>query len=389
MRIRHFFLIATATLAVATTSCKEDPVPVTSATDLVSLKVTTAPALDGTIDASWDACNKLTNKTAMPAADVFEGIYAFFQGDTHNFTIRSMYDDSNIYFLVEIDDDTKSMDMRSWYFDATAQKWVYPKNAISATDKFGEDKFGLIFPVKSNANWDKYTCYSTCHTDNPAVKDHYADDNTFMGDVWQWRSVSTEPYGQLQDGYLGVGTVTNGVVTAPGRKRDSSPNNTSTNTQKLIPTGGTVAIDVPKYILISDNGEPLIRQEDVTSGKAKLVTAVSTTGVLTYDGGTLDPNAAPSDYAYKTGSKRIKSIFATGPIAGSQGDVMTAANYVDGKGWVVEVKRAISTTDIEHDCQFDTTKEYKFGFSVFNNAGSEHSVKPDLKLKFAIAAITE
>jgi len=344
--------------------------------------------MDGTIDASWDACNKLVSKTTMPAGDLFGGIYAFFQGDVHDFAIRSMYDASNIYFLVEINDDTQSIDQRAWYFDATSKLWVYPAGAISATEKYGEDKFGFIFPVKSNTNWDKYTCWSTCHTDNAAVKDHYADDATFMGDVWQWRSVNSEPYGQLQDGYLGMGTVTNGVVTAAGRKRDSSPNNTSTNTQKLTPAGAATEISVPKYILVQDNGVPVIRQEDVTSGKAKLVTAVSATGVLSYDGGTLDPNTAAADYG-KTGSKRIKSVILTGPIAGSQGDVKTAAKYVSGKGWVIEVQRALATADVEHDCQFDITKEYMFGFSVFNNAGPEHSVKPDLKLKFVTAAVTK
>jgi len=381
--------MATAAIAVAVTSCTDPAVtPVTSATELVSLKVTTPPTLDGTIDASWDACNKLTNKTSMPAADVFGGLYALFQGDAHNFTLRSQHDASNIYFLVEIEDNTKSIDQRAWYFDATTKAWVYPAGAISATEKYGEDKFGMIFPVKTNTNWDKHTCYSTCHSDNAAVKDHYADDETFMGDVWQWRSVNSEPFNQLQDGYLGVGTVTNGVVTAAGRKRDSSPNNVSTNTQKLIPTDGSTEISVPKYILVQDNGVALIRQEDVVSGKAKLVTAVSSTGVLSYDGGTLDPNTATADYA-KNGSKKIKSVFATGAIQGSQGDVTTFAKYVDGKGWVVEIKRPLATEDTEHDCQFDITKEYQFGFAVFNNAGPQHSVKPDLKLKFASVAVTK
>lgn len=392
MRTKNFILMAAVAVVAISPSCKTDEVtsPATSATVLTSLAVTAAPTMDGTIDASWDACNKLTNKTTMPAADVFDGLYKFFEGDAYTFTVRSMYDATNIYFLVELDDLTKSVDQRSWYFDATLKLWKRPSNVLSATEKFGEDKFGMAFPISSNVNWDKYTCYSTCHIDNNNIHDHYSDVAEFNADLWHWRSVQSQPSNQLQDGYITVKTPSTTAVGGftSGRKSDVGVNaNTAstTNSQKLIPTGGTVAIDVPWYVLPTSTGVYIITQADIDNKVAKLVTAVSAEGVLTYDGGTIDPTKVPADYAL-TGTKKIISAINRGVISGSKGDVMTYANYVTGKGWVIEVKRTLVTADTAFDTQFDITKSYKFGFAVFDNGNGEHGVKPDLTLKFATVA---
>ena len=400
MKIKNFILMAAVATVAMTPSCKSDeatPTPATSATELISLATTTAPTMDGVIDASWDNCNKLSNKTTMPAADVFDGLYKFFAGEAYTFTLRSMYDASNIYFLVEIDDLTKSVDQRAWYFNATTKLWTRPANVLSVTEKFGEDKFGMAFPISSNANWDKYTCWSTCHTDNNNIHDHYSDVAEFNADLWHWRSVQSQPSSQLQDGYITVKTpsttATGGF--SSGRKSDllnaaqiATPLASASNSQNLLPTGstGTTKIAVPWYVLTDKTGKIVIDQADIDNKSAKLVTAVDLNGVLTLEGGTtINPNTVPADYSI-TGAKKIFSVINRGPITGSKGDVMTYAKYVDGKGWVVEVKRSLLTTDLVFDTQFDITKSYQFGFAIFDNGNGEHGLKPDLKLKFATVA---
>ncbi len=392
--------MAAVAIAVTTQSCKTDsvtPDPVTSATELISLATTTAPTMDGVIDASWAGCNKLSNKTTMPGADVFDGLYKYFAGESYTFTLRSMYDATNIYFLVEIDDLTKSVDQRAWYFNATTKLWTRPTNVLSATEKYGEDKFGMAFPISSNVNWDKYTCWSTCHTDNNNIHDHYSDVAEFNADLWHWRSVQSQPSSQLQDGYITVKTPSTTAVGGftSGRKSDAlnaaqiaTPLASATNSQNLLPTGstGTTKIAVPWYVLTEKTGKIVIDQADIDNKTAKLVTAVDLNGVLTMeDGSKLDPNAAAADYSI-TGSKKIFSVINRGPITGSKGDVMTYAKYVDGKGWVVEVKRSLVTADPLYDTQFNITKTYQFGFAIFDNGNGEHGLKPDLKLKFATVA---
>jgi len=400
MRTKSFILMAVVALAATTQSCKTDPAvdePITSASILTSKLVTTAPTMDGVIDASWEDCDKLSSTAAIPDTAMFSPLYKLFFGETNNFTIRSMHDATNIYFLVELADLTKSVDQKSWYFDPALKLWKQPSSNVIATatgsDKFGEDKFGFIFPVNENGNWNKKTCFATCHA-NPAVKsdpnnlihDHFTDSTTFAADLWHWRSVQSQPSGQLQDGYVTVKQVSATAAGgfSGGRLSDATTAYplSSSNKQNLVPTGGTIAISVPWYVLVTPTGLPAIRQIDIDNGAAKKVTAVDTNGKLTLENGTIIDPTTSTDYAYKTGTKRLISVINRGVITGSKGDVMTYANYVDGKGWVIEVVRALHTADTQWDVQFDVTKEYMFGFAVFDNGNGEHAIKTQLKLKF-------
>src|SRR5438445_325512 len=58
--------------------------------ELLSLKTSTAPAIDGTIDASWSVCQKLTTTVSVPdpGNDYFKG----YVGNEHTVSLRSQYD---------------------------------------------------------------------------------------------------------------------------------------------------------------------------------------------------------------------------------------------------------------------------------------------------------
>ena len=73
---------------------------INSATDLVTTKVTTPPAIDGTVDAIWTDMPILEFSTAVPevTGDVFRG----YTGNIiPSVKLRSGYDAENIYFLAE------------------------------------------------------------------------------------------------------------------------------------------------------------------------------------------------------------------------------------------------------------------------------------------------
>lgn len=81
---------------------------VNSGTDLLSLPITTAPTIDGTIDALWLESPILEFSTAVPevTGDVFRG----YAGNIiPTVKLRSVYDAENIYFLAEWDDPTESL----------------------------------------------------------------------------------------------------------------------------------------------------------------------------------------------------------------------------------------------------------------------------------------
>jgi hypothetical protein len=84
-------------------------------TNLVSLKTTTAPTIDGSIDQAWDKAEKLSVLPTVP--DPGNGLFAGYIGEQYSATLRSMYDDNNIYILEEISDPSQSIIVSPWYFD--------------------------------------------------------------------------------------------------------------------------------------------------------------------------------------------------------------------------------------------------------------------------------
>lgn len=369
-------------------SCSKEssePTPVSSTTQLTAKMVTTAPVMDGIIEASWDACDKLTGTAVVPNLQDF----AYFTGESYNFTLRSMYDASNLYILIEYADPKMSLDRQSWYFDPSLKLWKQQnKKATSATDKFYEDKFAFLWPTASTgAAWKTSTCAYTCHgVDKTLGFDtsfkHFTNAASEVVDMWHWKSVRTGPNNQTDDqkqiyidpkNPLTAGP--NGDQTKEGGRGsdDKTAGGYSDNVQTLN------GISVPKYVIPNKTGYYWINQSEIDNATAKLITAVDANGVLTYSGGTIDP--AAGGYDAGTGTKRFPSIINAGAIIGSRGDLTTYAKHT-GTGWVIELKRALKTSDTINDVQWDVAQEYMFGFAIFENAAVAHGIKADLKLAF-------
>ena len=93
-------------------SCTNDdqfvPPPIINTKDLVSINVTSPPTLDGNIDAIWENAPKLEFEAVVPdpSGDIFRG---YIGKKIPSVTLRSMYDDENIYFLAEWPDPTESL----------------------------------------------------------------------------------------------------------------------------------------------------------------------------------------------------------------------------------------------------------------------------------------
>ena len=110
---------------------------------------------------------------------------------------------------------------------------------------------------------------------------------------------------------------------------------------------------------------------------AKEVTAVDENGVLSYEGGTIDP--ADGGYEQSTGAKRFPSIL-TRDFTGARADITIKVQHT-GSGWIAELTRKLNTGDAD-DAVFNPAEELPFGFATFNNAAIAHSIKPGLVLKF-------
>lgn len=361
---------------------------VNSATDLVSVKVTTAPTIDGTIDALWESISVLEFSTVVPevTGDVFRG----YTGNIiPSVKLRSAYDNEFIYFLAEWADPTESLARGQWYFNPTTKKWAQEKGTfdfdkatngnVTKRDPFYEDKISMLWNInKSVLDWNTATCYKSCHTGLPAADGssrHFTNFTTEKIDMWHWKSVrggvnaANQIHDQFQDN-----TYPN------GRKGDTG--GTDVYLDNRLSIGGVVV--GPKYVILNREKNYWILNSEITASTAKEVKAVDANGVLTFmDDTTLDPNVG-TDYlraGANTAPKAIAGVTINDVgYGGTQADISCKAVWANSK-WTMEFKRKLAAPDAT-DVDFASLEDQYFGFAIFENAQIAHSIKPNLVLKF-------
>ncbi len=400
-------LVVFAIFGALASSCNKDDDPVddpppvdpgSSTTELLVKKFSAAPTLDGTIDGMWGTAQKLTGTTEVPTlaargtylnsdgAGVEEtlGLFAPYSGEKYDFTMRAGYYGDDIYFLLEWADDEDSKDRQSWYFDPSDKLWKGEhKYANAANDKFYEDKFAFLFPIGDVTGFNASTCYATCHQNLTIVnaKDkhsrHYLTVDGEKIDMWHWKRVRGTYLGQVDDQMMTYDDPAKQSA-ANGRHGDATgEGGYSNNSQTLTITGTSTDVSVPLYVIPGETGYYWIDKDQISNGTAVLITEVDANGVLTYVGGTINP--ANGGFEQGTGNMRIPSV-TTKPFTLGRADISIKAVHT-GTGWICEFTRKLDTGD-DDDVVFDITKEYPFGFAIFNNAAIAHAIKPNLMMKF-------
>jgi hypothetical protein len=379
-------------LVIATYSCTNDdtvvdpPVdPGESATELLALKTTNPPTIDGVIDSEWDNLQKLKTTTVVPdpGNDVFQG----YVGKSNDITVRALYDEDNIYILAEWKDTRKDFNRQTWYFDPGTQRWaqedrvpLFDDDGNMTRQAFYEDKLSFLFNVNNSvANWNSSTCYASCHQ-GLSEEDGFARHYTQAGetiDMWHWKSVRTGPNQQFDDQFQND--------TQPnGRHSDDKVSGGYTNNVQTLATNGTgTEVKVPLYLIPGKSYYYWITIDEINNSTAKLITGVDDDGTLYFDNTSIDPNVETKFQrdGSTSGEYGMPSIY-TEVIKGSRGDI-TAMGLYTGSGWVLEIKRALKTGDTAaQDVDFSSLQDQAFGLATFDNAGIAHAIKPGLILKF-------
>ena len=433
------FLFFTIFLVYCT---KNDQVVTSSSSStnvLNAYKTSTAPVIDGTIDAVWANATKLAFSPTVP--DPGNGLFTGYSGQQYPATIRAMYDDSCIYFLAEWSDATKSVNVAPWYFDPTTKRWVQEPSSKSLDvngnlirEGFGEDKFAMLFNIDNSCQkFLTQTCYGSCHvftpymdySVSPAVEksnansgNHYTNAQFEKIDMWWGRlgymskDASLHYLDDNYQDYAGGPAVTNLTGgSANGRHVDgiyidsattykwpNGPHYTASpaqgevsNKQNLKLDGTGSSVSVPMWIYAGEANTGFVLTSDtLAGGRAVKITGVSSTGVLTLsDGSTIDPNAntdyqRPSDGVYGIESKTLPAYFAQ-PLLGGRADITSTAVYT-GSGWVIEFKRKLKTADnLKQDVDFtmNNYQDQPFGVAIWDKSNYQHGINPNLVLHFA------
>jgi len=415
-----------------------------STSTLVSVNTSTAPTIDGVIDPIWSKATKLevTATVPDPGNATFEG----YIGLSYNVTLQSMYDPNNIYFLVKWNDPDQSVLNTPVAFNTSTGLWArqssnytFDSNGNITSIPFNEDKFGFQWNINNSiALFASQSCYATCHlnpaTDslnnhvNPPVLvtvpakaggNHFTNGPEEKADLWHIHLMQDQVYGYADDDYIDWA---GGQLNANGRHSDgavvtstsaagvptySAVPGSVTNTQTLKITGTSTSVTVPAwvvkgqtnaYALLTTNITPGVKVATLTgvtaadgTTAALLVTAVDANGVLTLsDNSTIDPGANTGYDATLDANGNITGVGANAipglimqKYQGGRGDISFKAVYT-GSGWIMEIKRALTTADvaIKQDVDFSPLTDVNFGIAVFNKANTAHAIMPGLTLHF-------
>lgn len=171
-----------------------------------------------------------TEQGVLNVNGTYNGLDDFNKGDSINMTIRSIYNDENIYLLVEWNDNTANTNSKTWFYEGE------PDSRKPAEDTTG---------------WT-----SQKSSDNLYI--HFNDIENSKIDVWQWNAALSAPLGYAIDQYKAA----NGeIINDEGKQLfiRNSTNGTNTSgpqyewggkTQDITYLNGkTIAIDPSYYLL--------------------------------------------------------------------------------------------------------------------------------------------
>jgi len=341
---------------------------------LKSQHAATLPSLDGDAsDTAWDCLVTLevpvlADAVYTPADAPEEPSYPGLMDST--VTLRSVYSDTALYILVQWDDPTLSLARFPWVkaVDGTWSQMVN-KDSTGHENTWYEDKFAVQWDI-SAAEFSQSGCSATCHKVEDETSEMYPGKKYTeypgeLTDMWHWKSVRTEPNGQLDDKHV--------IYSDPNDPEDPKHYGRQGDAKE---SGGYTDNNHAKY------GADCASDPDGTLSVPCFMGPDGATMVVGDTYWILEDEKQPFIDTFDVGDEVAGMI--TGPFIGSRGDVTTASAWKDGV-WTLEIMRDLTTAAGEsEDVQFDDlTVLYPFGVGVFDNTQINHAVHDGvLKLEF-------
>lgn len=318
---------------------------------LISSKAGEAIVLDGKAEKAWDTAKPLIVTVDQLPYEPSNGYPGMPSTDV---TIKSLYDDKNVYFLITYKDPTKSLARAPWVKQADGSwKKLTKKDSTGHDNTYYEDKLAMFWNISAKG-FENDGCMVACHLDEPGDKSpgrKYTASAAETIDMWHAKYVRTMPMGMFDDQYVDNNKDPK-VNEGWGRRNDTAPKGggykDNANADKTGPAFMNRNPDEDdKYYVIPSKKEPFVD---------------------TFKEGDIIPGIEIS------------------PLVGGRADVLARNLYENGT-WTLEVMRSLKTEgeNVEtQDVQFtDKGKSYPFGIAVFDNSQINHLYHEEpLQLKF-------
>jgi hypothetical protein len=305
---------------------------------LISSKTDAPIVLDGIADKSWDKAKEIkvtVDEQPYKPSNGYKGM------TSTDVAIKSLYDDTYVYFLISYKDPTKSLERFPWVKqnDGSWKKRA-DKDSTGHDNTYYEDKFAMFWNINTQG-FEEDGCMIACHLNQPGDKSpgrKYTNAEGETIDMWHAKYVRSLPMGMFDDQYVD-----------------------STNDPKKNANWGRKG----------DTGKGGYKNNDSADGSKPAF---------------MNLNPTEDDMYYVIPSKKVPFVdtFKEGdvvpgieiaPMMGGRADILSRNNYENGM-WTMEVRRALKTEgeNVEtQDVQFsDMSKSFPFGIAVFDNSQINH-----------------
>lgn len=312
---------------------------------LVSVKTDQTPTIDGVVDTPWQDAPSLkvtVDKQSYKPSNGYKGI------TKTTVAMKSLYDQEYVYFLVQYDDPTLSVERYPWVKQPDGTwKQSQNKDSTGHENTYYEDKMAIIWDINTQ-RFNTKGCAIACHKARggriAGVKDKapgrkYTNKPGETLDMWHWKAVRSDPVAQVDDQYIDS-------IKDPKK-------NSNWGRHGDAKTGGGYQNNVKK-----DKTGPMFMNNAMTAeNKYWVLSPLKTEFVDNFKPGDVVPG------------------IVVAPFQGSRGDIEAKGVWRDGV-WTIELKRKLVTTGEKakvQDVQFnDLKKTYNFGVSVFDNSQINH-----------------
>jgi PAS domain S-box-containing protein len=316
------FLIALVLCIFVVNGAPADESYVGRSTVLTALKTDETITIDGHInEESWKSAKKLI-------ITVLDGGIG-----TVDVEMQALYDSDYIYIHAAWDDKTESLSKDAWTFNNYG-RW------LAAED---EDRISIFWNINDSiAGFNVGGCAMLCHGDRMHTNAPWE-----KGDSWHWKSTRTNPMGYTDDKFINHTSYYDrslGYSKWVARYGDAAESGGYEHNINSHRTG-------PKYYEPNPTDEldaKFIFKSEIENGEAVEIT---------------------DETAFEVGAK-VPGYILERPT-GSRGDIDTVGVWKD-KRWNLEFRRKLDTGH-DDDVQFDTSKTYRFGIAVMDNAGGFES----------------
>jgi thiosulfate reductase cytochrome b subunit len=335
-----------------------DQVPTTLTAKLVPMSMP-LPVLDGDPnDPVWSCADEVTVTTV-------KGLNT--PHDQVDIALKALHDGQHIYFRLQWADPNVSR--KRFPLLKTPQGWKVLQTGLERHDEdvYYEDKLAIYLTDVRHGG-----CASTCHLGKGAAGStkgvHYTAGE--IGDVWHWKSVRTDPMGELTEepGYM------DDQHFGPPDPRPAHPRQRYTGGYypDPAPAGGyrlNFVAREPDKPLAQGYVRPLKLPPLLTTGHATPDPTTSEQGIVWWIHESQGLPYMEEADRYPVGTLIPNILIA--PLQGDRADVRAKGAWHQGR-WTVEVRRVLDTKS-PYDVALTPGKPVSLSIAAFNRTQTRHS----------------